>query len=155
MNKSYKLSRKHGYKFSKCDFQSGRDLEIVNKNFVSFASNKSQAPKAPKANIKAEWPKNSTGDSMLSNVNEKLMSCRSNIKMRGFGEVSVDECKIMPKSGTSDLIQKSANAILVCILKFLLDLIPKSLPDFHIVASEIIKYRSEILKWKDKCFGGT
>ena len=100
------------------------------------------------------WPKNTVliaGDSMVGNINETTLSRRYHTKVRCFRGSTIKDMhdylkplikkkpsKIILMVGTNDLDRLSANQMVIGI-KSLIDMIQKSLPNCHVIVSEIIR----------------
>ena len=100
------------------------------------------------------WPKNTVliaGDSMVGNINETTLSRRYHTKVRCFRGSTIKDMhdylkplikkkpsKIILMVGTNDLDRLSANQMVIGI-KSPIDMIQKSLPNCHVIVSEIIR----------------
>ena len=100
------------------------------------------------------WPKNTvliTGDSMLSNINERTLSKIFNTKVRSFPGATVADMfdylkpllkkrpdKVILVIGANDIEHTSSQEI-VAKIKTLVDFIHGCLPECHVVISEVLK----------------
>ena len=110
--------------------------------------------KTPEMTENGVWPKNTvliTGDSMLTNINERTLSKNFNTKVRSFPGARVSDMfdylkpllrknpgKIILVIGANDVERNSAQTIMSEI-RALTKFIHESIPHCHVVISEIFK----------------